>query len=50
MHHHIVALEALHVKIPDFDVAPPYTEALPVFHSTLAHETREGMKDATMKS
>jgi len=48
MHYHIVALEGLHSKIPDFDVAPPHTATLTVYHNTLAHETGERVKDATI--
>jgi len=48
MHHNIVALEGLHVPIPEFDFAPPNTNTLTVYQNTLRNEVAERVKDATI--
>jgi len=48
MHHNIVALEGLHVPIPEFDFAPPNTNTLTVYQNTLRNEVVERVKDATI--
>lgn len=48
MHHSIVALEGLHLQIPDFDIAPPNSGTLTVYSNTAKHEVAERVKDATI--
>ena len=46
MSHHIVALEAIHCPIPDFDLPEPYTKA--IYKWTHASDLAERVKDATI--
>lgn len=48
MHHTIVALEGLHLQIPNFDIAPPNTASLKIYYNTSRNEVIERIKDATI--
>jgi lactate dehydrogenase-like 2-hydroxyacid dehydrogenase len=48
MHHEIVALEGLHLAIPEFDIAPPHTATQTVHHNTSPSELHDRIKTATI--
>ena len=48
LHHQIVALEAIHVPIPTFDLPAPYTHTYTEYQTTSRDETPERIKDATV--
>jgi len=48
MHHTIVALEGMHIAIPEFSVPSPHTGNQTVHHNTSPDQVAERIKDATI--
>ena len=48
MHHHIVVLEGVHARMPDFEVAPPESYEMTVYNTTTPAELAARLENATI--
>jgi lactate dehydrogenase-like 2-hydroxyacid dehydrogenase len=48
MHHEIIALEGLHIPIPEFNLPEPHTSNLTVHYNTFPADLHDRIKDATV--